>query len=169
MSWSTMRLLELNFVWLHKDQVFFPQRAPQILKKQILVEHCYSLRKSSKPHENVGISKDAIAFYWARILPEMFVVVEREAWTWSNCVGGSLTLLFYFWTVQRQEKSSAVVFLYALPSFIIYISNFLSMEIQAHRSCTIFIVGFLICLNEGFPTNSELTGTKAIVHNQLYL
>lgn len=95
--------------------------------------------------------KDKFAFYWPWLLPEMFVVIEREARTWSNCAGGSLTLLFYLWTVQRQ-KSSVVVFPYAVPSFIIYSSNLLSMEIQAHGSRTLFIVGFLICLNEGFST-----------------
>lgn len=152
MSWSTMRLLELNFVWLHKDQVLFPQGAPEIIEKQILAEHCYSLRKSSKPHENVGISKTSLHFidhdFYQKCLWSLNVKPGHEA----TVLEGVWPFFFNLWTVQRQKKSSVVVSPYAVPSFIIYSSNLLSMEIQAHGSRTLFIIGFLICLNEGFST-----------------
>lgn len=129
----------------------------------ILTKHCYSLRNSSKPHENAGISKDEFALYGARLVPDIFVVLEHEACTWSSCAGRSLTLLFCLWTVQRQKKAS-VVFLYVVPSFIMYISNPLSLGTQTNRNHTLFTVAFLICLNKVCPTivnvwgKSELTG-----------
>lgn len=153
MSWTTMRLPELNFVWLQKDQVFFPQRAPQIIKK-------------ADPSWTLLFSEKVIKTTWKcwhfkrQVCILMTSTSTRNVcghWTWSRdmkqlCWRESDPSFFNLWTVQRQKKSSVVVFPYAVPSFIIYSSNLLSMQIQAHGCHTLFIVGFLICLNEGFST-----------------
>lgn len=152
MSWNTTRLLELNFVWLHKDQVFFSPKGTTNNKK-------------ADPSWTLLFSEKVIKTTWKywHFNRQACILLSTTStrnvcgrWTWSlemkQLCWREADPSFYLWTVQRQKKSSAVVFLYAVPSFITHISNLLSREIQAHRSRTLFIVGFLICLNEGFPT-----------------